>query len=240
MTTRTSSRHSIRLKPAGWLAIVVLGVLVVGCVGVLMQPVTHQPVPMASIMTPLPTWTKSPTDTPVPKATPLPIGWTQQRGIDGKPFLAPPAETETQIKNVFAAVLACNYAEDAPDSALKQQPDKTTLCDQAQQTVGGGFTVWQLLRNGREIDTFGPINPVQCQSVTTCTIARAKLEVKGVLVTTPADCKKMNSTAPCVYRGTVKGPVPYELLIATVSLEDSQWKVTNLVVQKLPGPPPAP
>lgn len=240
MTTRSSSHHSIHLKPAGWLAIVVIAVLVVGCVGVLMQPVTHQPVPLTAIMTPLPTWTKVPIDTPVPRATPLPIGWTQQRGIDGKPFLAPPVEIETQIKNAFAAVLACNYVEDAADSALKQQPDKTTLCDQAQRSAGGGFTVWQLLRNGREIDTFGPLNPVQCQSVTTCTIARAKLAVTGVLVTTAADCKKMNSTAPCVYRGAVKGPEPYELLIAAVSLEEGQWKVTHLDVQKLPAPPSSP
>ena len=240
MTTKSSSPKSVRIKPAGWLAIAVLVVLVVGSVGVLIQPVTHQPVPLAAAITPLPTWTPVPSATPIPSATPLPGGWTQQTGLAGKPYLAPPVEIEQQIKTAFTAVLACGYVEDAPDAALRKQPDKATLCDQARQAAGSGFIVPEVMSNGREVDTFGPLNPVQCQSSMVCTIARAKLEVTGVLVTTAADCKTLKSTAPCVYRGAVKGPEPDELLIATVSLENRQWKVTHLNVQKLPGPPPAP
>ena len=240
MTTPSSSRKSVRLKPAGWLAVAVIAVLIIGGLGVLLQPVTHQPVSLASIVTPLPTWTKAPTITPVPSATPLPAGWTQQRSIDGRSYFAPSADIETQIQTAFATVLSCNYVEDGSDASLKQLSDKSTACDQAQQAAGNGFTVWQLLRNGREIDTFGPLNPVQCQSTTTCTIARAKLGVVGVLVSTAADCQKMKTTAPCVYRGKVTGPEPYELLIATVSMENSQWKVTHFDTQRLPGPPPAP
>ena len=240
MTTPSSSRKSVRLKPAGWLAVAVLAVLIIGGLGVLLQPVTHQPVSLASIMTPLPTWTKAPTVTPVASATPLPAGWTQQRNIDGRSYFAPSPDIEAQIQTAFAAVLSCNYVEDASDAALKQLPDKSVACDQAQQAAGNGFTVWQLLRNGREIDTLGPAMPVHCQSTTRCTLTRAKLGVKGVLITTVADCRKMNAAAPCVYRGPVKGPEPYELLIATVSLENGRWKVTHLDVQKLPGPPPAP
>jgi hypothetical protein len=240
MTTPSSSRKSVRLKPAGWLAIAVLAVIIVGGLGVLLQPVTHQPVSLTSIMTPLPTWTKVPTVTPVPSATPLPAGWTQQRSVDGRSYFALPADIEAQIQVALTAVLSCNYVEDASDTALKQLPDKSAACDQAQQAAGNGFTVWQLLRNGREIDTFGPSMPAQCQSTTSCTLTRAKLGIKGVLITTAADCRKMNATVPCVYRGSVKGPEPYELLIATVSLENGQWKVTHLDAQKLPGPPPAP
>ena len=240
MTTPSSSRKSVRLKPAGWLAVAVIAVFIIGGLGVLLQPVTHQPVSLASIVTPLATWTKAPTITPIPSATPIPAGWTQQRSIDGRSYFAPPADIETQIQTAFATVLSCNYVEDASDSALKQLPDKSTACEQAQQAAGNGFTVRQLLRNGREVDAFGPVMPVRCQSTTSCTVTRAKLGVKGVLITTAADCRKMNATAPCVYRGAVKGPEPYELLIATVSLENGQWKVTHFDAQKLPGPPPAP
>ncbi len=241
MTTKSSSPKSVRIKPAGWLAIAVLVVLVVGSVGVLIQPVTHQPVPLAAVITPLPTWTTVPGHTPVPSATPLPGGWTQQTGLDSKPYLAPPAEIETQIKNAFAHVLACGYVEDASDAVLRKQPDKATLCDQARQAAGRGFIVPEVMSNGREVDTFGPLNPVQCQSSTICTIARAKLEVKGVLVFDAAGCKQyLNTSSPCVDRRTPKGPEPYELFIAAVSLENSQWKVTHLNAQKLPGPPPSP
>ena len=235
MTTPSSSRKSVRLKPAGWLAVAVIVVLIIGGLGVLLQPVTHQPVSLASIVTPLATWTKAPTITPIPSATPIPAGWTQQRSIDGRSHFAPPADIETQIQTAFATVLSCNYVEDGSDASLKQLSDKSTACDQAQQAAGNGFTVWQLLRNGREIDTFGPLNPVQYQSTTTCIIARAKLGVVGVLVSTAADCQKMKTTAPCVYRGKVTGPEPYELLIATVSMENSQWKVTHFDTQRLRG-----
>ncbi len=232
--TNQRTRRPTRLKPAGWLALIVLVALIVGAAGLLIRPLTTQPVAFSEAITPLPTWTPTPDRRP-PTPTPLPEGWARRTNALGE-YLAPPPDVEQQIKEAFAAVLACNYAEDAPDDVLKQQPDKTTLCQAAQQVAGAGFTVYQFLRDAREVDAFGPVNPVRCADNAICTVARVKLEVKGVIGYAAGQCQAVGETAPCVYRGPVQDLLPYELFIATVTLEDGKWKVVDLTKQKLPEP----
>jgi hypothetical protein len=77
-------------------------------------------------------------------------------------------------------------------------------------------------------------------AMTTCTVAQAKIGLTGMIMYRDSDCQKIGVTsAPCVYRREIKGLKPYEVLIATITLEDGQWKITNWKTEELPGPPPS-
>lgn len=244
MTTHSSSRKPFRLKPAGWLAVAILVVLVVGAAGMMLRsltaPIRELPPAGATPIKVNPTITpyRAPTKTSVPSATPLPAGWTQGRGLNGQTVFVPPAEVQAEIKAAFMAVLNCDHVEDTSDADLLAQPGKVVLCEQATQASIAGFPMyyWRRVRNGREINKFGPINPIECATLRTCTVVRAKLGVMGVMVTEDVP-------EPSIYRGEIKGQgpyEPYELYTATVVFEEERWKVADLAVQKLPGPPPSP
>ncbi|HKZ86613.1 MAG TPA: hypothetical protein VJ793_23525 [Anaerolineae bacterium] len=245
-----NTQNKTRIKPAGWLAIVVLAALAIGVLGTLIRPLTAQPLPASEVIGTIEPRTPTPdrrAPTPLGGAqaatTPLPEGWTlKTEQLSGKTYFAPPAEVEQQIIEAFNAVLACYYAEDADDTTLLQQPDKNALCASAQQRSTSGFATTIEPSTFREINILGPINPVRCTDMTTCTVARAKLQVKGAILFDAASCQKLNQTAPCAYRNSeIKGLTPYQLHIATVTLqEDKTWKVADWAIEQLPEPPPSP
>ena len=247
--TTTHSRKPLmkRIKPAGWLTIFVFALLFTGLAGVLLRPLTESirslpaegatPDKAYATITPY----HDPTTTPALSATPLPGGWTQPTGFDGKPYLAPPTNVQQQILDAFKNVVDCNYVEDAPDNVLLNHPDdKKTFCDRAQQSADSTVTV--SLTNIREITKLGAVNPIQCQNTNSCTVAQAKLGFLGAVISDPASCGSRYKNGGCIYRGTATGGLePYLILIATVTRqEDDSWKITHLDRQKLPGPPPSP
>ena len=259
MTTQTTTNQRKplikRIKPAGWLTIFVFALLFIGLAGLALRTLTA---PIRSLPAEGATPDKAyatitlyhdPTKTPVPTisspsvsgTTPLPAGWTQQTGLDGKPYLAPPADVQEQILNAFKNVVDCNYAEDAPDNVLLNHPDdKKTFCDRAQQSAVSTVTV--SLTNIREITKLGPVNPIQCQNTNTCTVAQAKLGFFGAVMYDQSSCGSHYKNGGCLYRGTDTGGLePYLILVASVTRqENGSWKVSNLDRQKLPGPPPSP
>ena len=230
------------LKPAGWLGIVVLAALALGLIGLLVRPLTEPirslPEVGAGAGTVHPTITPyvKPSVTPAPSATPLPGGWTQTKSLNGQLVFVPPAEVEQEIKAAFEAVWGCNFVEDAPDATLKKT-EQATLCQVAYRKAITGVKID--LGNAIEIVTAGPLNPVQCATMTRCDLARAKLEVKGVVLFGDI-CTQVKQSSPCIARQGVSGLEPYQLWLATVARqEDGTWKVVKWISEKLPGPPPS-
>jgi len=240
MTSR--SNHRTHLKPGGWLAVGVLAVLIVGALIVLIRPLTDpiRDLPTAGNTARHATITPyvSPTLTPVASATPLPAGWTQQPGLNGQSVLVPPDAIKQQIEAAFETALACRFVEDAPDAELLKQPDKVTLCDQAQAVSTLSFAA-DRADNTREIVTLGVLNPVQCQSVTHCTLAQAKLAIKGVILYGEV-CGQIKQASPCIVREGLSGLQPYQLHILTLQQEAGIWHVARWDIEPLPGPPPSP
>ncbi len=238
MTSQRSKRP--RLKPGGWLAVGVLAVLIVGGISGLIRPLT-EPIrnlsntgAVYSTITPY----APPTQPSLASATPLPEGWTRQSGLSGQPILVPPAKVQQQIEATFETALACRIVADAPDADLLQQPDKATLCDRA-QAVSSVSLAADRVDNAREIVTLGALNPVQCDSTTRCTLAQAKLAVKGVILYGEV-CHQIKQASPCVVREGLSGLQPYQLQILTLQQEAGTWHVSRWIVERLPGPPPSP
>ncbi len=237
-----------QIKPAGWLAIGVLVALMIGLGGLLIQPLAARPLPASDLIGTVATprsgaqaaWTPTP-DRRSPTAIPLPDGWAQKTDLTGQPYIAPPADVEVQLKEAFSAVLACYYAEDAEDAVLQQQPDRVALCETATQHAVASYAASiDANINMREIDTFGPINPPRCTGTTTCSVARAKLEVKGSLMYGDI-CDQIGQTSPCVVREGISGLKPYQLHIATMKRqENGSWKVVAWNTEQLPEPPSSP
>ena len=238
------------LKPAGWLAVVVLAVLGIGLIGLLVRPLTEpiRTLPeVGAVGTLNPTITPyvKPSVTPVPSATPLPGGWTQEKGLNGQLVFVPPAETQKQILEVLNAVVACGHVEDAPDKVLLALPNKQTACDTAK-----GLSAWavsqpqhRVMTNSREINKFGPVNPIQCADFKTCTVARAKLDLLGFISNEIDVCQSLlkKETAPCIYRGKLANSKPYQMFILTIVKQgDGTWKANTWTSEELPGPPPSP
>jgi hypothetical protein len=228
-----------RLKPAGWLAFGIVLVLAIGLVGCFMQPLSQTLTPVAALMTPQPTWTSAPLATTQPTATPLPAGWRQSIGLDGQPYFEPPDAIAQQIKAIFQAVIDCNYVQDGQysDAALVKL-DKQTVCAQAQAQALPGVEV--SLSNIRQLTQLGNVNPVECHDTRTCTIARAKLGLLGVLGYDAKMCQP--AASPCVYHHIqFSGVEPYLIVHATLSLqEDGKWKISNLHTEVIPPPPSSP
>ena len=242
-TTTTKKSLFKRVKPLGWLFIAFCAVIAVSLLALIIQPLTYpiRTLPTgaeAKSLAPTITPYVKPTHTVAPTQTPLPGGWTQGKSLNGSPVLVPPEDIKASILEMFDAVVQCNYLEDAPDSKLLAAPDKQTVCATAQQSAVISVTAINI----REITKLGPVNPVQCSDLNTCTIARAKNGFLGAGLNDKKSCGKHYANGCCVYRGTdTSGLEPYLILIATVThQEDGSWKISEINKEKLPGPPPSP
>ena len=146
---------------------------------------------------------------------------------------------QQQITTAFEAVWACELVEDAPDSTLRKL-DLTALCAAARLNSTDASSTGRGQGNAVEIVTSGRLNPIECASLTTCDMARAKLEVKGVVLFGDV-CTQVKQASPCIVRQGLTGLQPYQLRLATLALqEDGTWQVVNWTTAKLPGPPPSP
>ncbi len=234
------SNHRARLKPGGWLAVGVLAMLIIGGISGLLRPLTEPIRHLSNGGTVYPTITPyvPPTLTPVASATPLPAGWTRQLGLNGQAVLVPPDVIKDQIEAAFETALACRLVADASDADLLQQADKATLCDRA-QAVSTLSLAADRVDNTREIVTLGVLNPVQCDSTTRCTLAQAKLAIKGVILYGEV-CRQIRQASPCVVRQGLSGLQPYQLQILILHQEAGIWLVSRWAVERLPGPPPSP
>lgn len=248
MTTQTQATNKKplfkRIRPLGWVLSALAAVIVVGLIAVLARPLTSSvrslPTGAEAVST-APTITPyvKPTNTVASTITPLPGGWTQSKALNGQTVLMPPEDIKASIEEMFDAVVQCNYIEDAPDSELlAAATDKQAACDKAKRLAVTNVA----LSNVSEITQLGPVNPVQCRDLNTCTIARAKNGFFGAVLYDKKACGTRYTNGGCVYRGTETGGLePYLILIATVTRqEDGTWKISELNREKLPGPPPTP
>jgi hypothetical protein len=235
-----------RIKPIGWLMIGLLSIVGLAFVALLLRPLAAdvRTLPtgvdaqvIASTITP----DTQPARTAQSMATPLPAGWTQKKGLDGQPNLMPPEDVKQKIEAVFATALACNYAADGEDATLLASPQRSELCAAALAVTIGQATklATPVPGNARQITHLGPLNTIVCESTTRCEIARAKLGIAGMIMEQAADCAKIKASAPCLYRHDVQGLPLYEILIASLSLENGLWKITQWRTEELPGPPPS-
>ena len=236
-----TNQQKSKLTPAGWLAVVVVAVLLFGTGGLLLRPLAEpiRALPEArTVVGTLPatiTPYVKPSATPVPTATPLPGGWTQTKGLNGQTVFVPPAEIEQEIVAAFNAAWGCSFVEDAPDATL-EKTDQAALCQAAYSKAITGIEIG--FGNTIEIVTAGPLNPIQCATLTNCDLARAKLEVNGVVLFGDI-CTQVKQSSPCIARQGVSGLEPYQLWLASVARqEDGTWKLVKWKSEKLPGPPP--
>ena len=117
-----------RIKPAGWLALAVVAILVIAVLGLAVRAVwprmrgieglqsmaEYTPPPVT------PTVTPRPTVTPTGAPTGTPAGWTVQRDVAGDEYLAPPPEAEAAIRETFDAAMAVMYVKsDNNDNASR-------------------------------------------------------------------------------------------------------------------------
>lgn len=233
-----------RLKPAGWLALAIVGIAVVGSLGLLVRPLIDVATGphLRDDVPPPPTITRRPDPTPRPSLTPTPEGWAVKRDELGQEYLAPPPQDERAIREAFEAVLACLFISDRPDAEALQYDreaaiEKAAEVATAEVMAGTRFQPKQKGVNNPFVslvkdNQLGPENPVRCEDYVTCTIARAKLGTSGAVVWT--------DNGPVVGRPpnyTEQGS--YMLYTAIVQRrEDGAWKIVELQKNPLSMPSP--
>ncbi len=239
-TTTTKKSFVKRIKPLGWLFIAFFAVIAVSLVVLVMRPLTYpiRNLPTgaeAKSLAPTITPYVKPTNTVAPTITPLPNGWTQGQSLNGTAMLVPPEEEQEKIAQAFQSVWDCHFSDEASDAALKQVA-RAARCAQAKRVAADSLGLGH--GNALEIITAGPLNPIQCTDATRCTLARAKLEVKGAVMD-GAVCRQIKQSSPCVVRAGIQGLIPNQVYIATIVKENGTWIVTQWDTEQLPGPPPS-
>ncbi len=242
MTTQPSTRKPFyrRIKPVGWLALAVFAVLFFSLALLLLRPILSPGISLANALTPPPTWTPvllTPTRTPVPSATPLPTGWTQQIGLNGQPYLAPPADVEQTVRTAFETVTGCFSVQDAKDAVLLKY-DRASVCQKAQQIAP------QYTRNlGDVVTVVSKLGPesITCSDKTTCAVSQAHLGIARFISYDSQVCRELGlPQTPCLNHNYDNYDLSkYFIWIVTFQMEGGTWKVTDWKLEKLPGPPPA-
>ncbi len=124
-----------KLKPAGWLALIVGTLFVIGVVGVLGRAIwmefqglgglTAAPTPAprtpTSTLPPIRVITPASSGSAASTRVPMPDGWTTEADpVTGKTYWIPSPEVEARLREAFESVLACKVAvvtDAVPDSA---------------------------------------------------------------------------------------------------------------------------
>ena len=235
--------RGIRLKPAGWLALIVVVVLVGSGTALTARAIwvqirglralrPYEPLPVLNI-------SSHPTDTPVPTVVPPPTprGWTRQTDFAGQKYLAPPPEVEAEIREAFEAVLMCDVIEDVPDE-MAIQYDREAALGAVEQVAVPRLVDWCRQKTRVALVNLGPENPVECDDYTKCTVARAKFgPAAGAILYDDPMCRAVGfDGAPCVTR-SIGDDNPYQLYIATIELQDGVWRVTDWQVVDMEPPP---
>jgi len=239
-----------RIKPAGWLVLTVVAVLVLAVLGLGVQAVLTRVrgldalQPMAEY-TPPPvtlTITPRPTVTPTPAPTDTPAGWTVQKDIAGDEYLAPPPEEEAAIREAFEAVSALLAVADVPDDTAMEY-DWNEIVAHASEFAESRIVEYYDGYNMFVLVEFGPENPVRCESYDTCTVMRAKMGSSGTVVYDENLCMTSQGVSTisqdhtqCVFR-EFTDQNPYQVYIATVSLqEDDVWRATDWQIENISPP----
>ena len=242
------------LKPAGWLALIVIVLVVLGG-GILvsrslwtryrglagLKPVEYTPAPApATLRDAEAPMVVAPTSVPAPK------GWTEAT-FAGTKYLAPPVKVEARIWEAFGAVLACRVVADAPDGELLEY-DRVTVVKEAMQFAPPdvfNYTCAGLTESPKQEGSlakvavcagFGLETPIQCQSYDVCTVVLTRKEATGFLVFDRPDgngqCVEDALGSLCLVRDDDEASSV--LYIATVEESAGQWVVTDWHEEILP------
>ncbi len=206
-----------KLKPAGYLAIVVGSIFVLSVVGLLgrniwsatrtlddLEAVEYTPPPSTSTSTSVastPTNT-SVTSSPVPPTRePTPEGWTIERDpFTGNDYMAPPAEIEAAVREAFEAVLSLEVIADRSNEEALAFDNNAALArarEFATEQVVESYTHLNFV----ELGHLGPENPVQCRDYDVCEIIQAKLDVVAYVAYDPEMCTGLDAGIPAEHKG---------------------------------------
>ena len=243
------------LKPAGWLALIVIVLVVLGG-GILvgrslwtrhrglagLRPVEYTPAPSPPTLRAV-----EALEVVAPTSVPAPKGWTEA-AFAGTKYLAPPVEVEARIWEAFGAVLACRVVADAPDGELLEY-NRVSVTQEAMQFAPPdvfNYTCAGLMESPKQEGSlakvavcagFGLENPIQCQSYDVCTVVLTRKETTGFLVFDhPGDGQCVEDALGgwlCLERDDL-GDEASVLYVATVEEDGEKWVVTNWHEEALP------
>lgn len=243
--TERRERRGLRFTPAGWLALAVALLCLVGGCTVVSTEILTATADLDDLATlpPVATNTPRPTTTPTAGPSPTPEGWTVVVDGDGSTFLAPPPEDEAAIREAFEAVLGRSRFRGTPEE-MAAEYDREAAQAQYEQLFVSASNDLTLVVIAVPDENWGPENPVKCQDFSTCVVAQAKMgPATGMLLFVQEDCQRVGLDAPCLLSGSSFGGDndPYQLFIATVAYqEDEVWRVVDFQWQTLPEPPLSP
>jgi hypothetical protein len=241
------------LKPAGWLALIVIALVVLGGGILVGRSLWRKHRGLAGLRSveytpaPAPPTLRDVEVVMTPTSVPAPRGWTEAI-FAGTKYLAPPVEVEAQIWEAFGAVLACRVVTDAPDGELLEY-DRVSVTREAMQFAPPdvfNYACAGLMESPRQegcpvqvavCAEFGLENPVQCQSRDVCTVVLTRKEATGFLVFDhPGDgqCVEDALGGLCLVRDDLGDEVSGVLYVATVEESAGQWVVTNWYEEALP------
>lgn len=231
-------KKKTRIKPAGWLTIVVVSVFVLSLLGLAAQRVFWATRGIEALPTsaPMPTWTPTPTRTPTPTPvppTPTPEGWSRAWDpVTKQEYLVPPPEVEQQIREAFNAVMAFNAVPDGPDENFRNYDLDRLIEELSGYTVPAIAEMFRQKR-GLEIRDFAPETPVRCSDYETCTVSQATLEIKGAIVD--------HGPSTEIVRAGYRSLAPHGMaFLARVQFWEGKWIVTYWQAEPLPEPPSSP
>lgn len=202
-----------RIKPAGWLALSVLGVVLVGIIGLGVRQVLSQgslqPAPA-----PEPTATSLPTATPSPAPDPE-LAWTTFLDVVYKCDALPDVGDDLEQYPQTYEELAEDVEKLTTDASWLAECERTLPCEMP--------ACW-----GRRLATFGPRN-LECD-VDTCEAA--------VLVESQAGLIYGYGDQPVIMRPPgFTDRTPTRLIRGTLEYQEKQWIVTQVEVDVLPELP---
>ena len=246
-----------KLKPAGYLAIAVGLVFVVGAAGLLGRYIwsaTQTLDDLRAVEYTPPPHTPTSVPSPVPSTRePMPEGWGIERDpFTGDNYLAPSFEVETAVREAFEAVLSLEVIEDRPNEEALTY-DRDAALTRAEELATADVVERYRRLTHVELGALGPKNPVQCRDYDVCKIGQAKLGVVAYVAYDPEMCAGLDAGIPAGHKGAngsfllagdgshcvtrfVEDDNPYAICFATVELDGDRWMVTDLRWESISKP----
>ncbi len=217
-----------RITPAGWLALVVVTIFIVGVVGNLVKAAVP--------------YNRLQTVEPVPTYTPTPA-----------PTTTPELDTDAAWETFIQVINKCDALADQGDDLSKYPQSLEEATKGIEELTTDQTWIEHCQRWGRTLAEFGPQN-LSCKG-NTCTAAVSVKSIAGVVFVdawckqTPNECEKARNENPDIYAQRVKdhltlsrpplyvNPNPLRLLKGTVEYQEGRWIVTKIQIDILPASP---